>query len=204
MDEAGRGCIIGPMVIAGVIIDEKIEGTLKEVGVKDSKMLSREKREKLFEIISEFAEAYIVNKAYPNEIDSSNLNELTYSKVIQIIYASLPLHPKIVTIDKVGNEDIVIMKIRELGLKDNVVFNADVKYIEASAASIIAKVTRDRIIDSLKKIYGDFGSGYPSDPKTRKWIIEIYEKDKNNPPPIIRRTWKTLLKIAPNYYISKG
>ena len=192
------------MVIAGVIIDEKIEGILKEVGVKDSKMLSKEKREKLFEIISELAEAYVVNKAYPNEIDNTNLNELTYLKVIQIIHALLPFQPKIVTIDKVGNEEIVIKKIRELGLKDNVVYNADVNFIEASAASIIAKVIRDRIIDSLKKSFGDFGSGYPSDPKTRQWIVEMYKKDKNNPPPIIRRTWKTLLKIAPNYYISKG
>ncbi len=192
------------MIIAGVIIDEKIEGVLKEIGVKDSKMLSREKREKLFDYISDLAEAYVVNKAFPDEIDSNNLNDLTYMKVIQIIYASLPLKPRIVTIDKVGNEKIVIEKIRELGLKDNVVYEADVNFVEASSASIIAKVIRDRIIDSLKKIYGDFGSGYPSDPKTRKWIIEMYEKDKNNPPPIIRRTWKTLLKIAPNYYINKG
>ncbi|BDC18102.1 ribonuclease HII [Acidianus sp. HS-5] len=192
------------MIIAGVIVDEKIEGILKEIGVKDSKMLSREKREKLFDFISDFAEAYIVNKAYPEEIDSNNLNDLTYMKIIQIIYASLPFQPRVVTIDKVGNEEIVIEKIRELGLKDNVVYEADVNFIEASAASIIAKVIRDRIIDSLKKIYGDFGSGYPSDPKTRQWITEMYEKDKNNPPPIIRRTWKTLLKIAPNYHISKG
>ncbi|AWR96658.1 ribonuclease HII [Acidianus sulfidivorans JP7] len=203
IDEAGRGCIIGPMIVAGVIINEKQEKTLKVAGVKDSKQLSRQEREKLFNTIIEFSELVIINKAFPCEIDSENLNKVTYKKVNQIIMASIAFSPNIVTVDKVGKEDEVIQLINKIGAKPNVVYKADELFVESSAASIVAKVTRDRIIDSLKEEYGDFGSGYPSDPKTKEWIRQIYST-ANPPPKIIRRTWKSLLKLAPNYYISKG
>ncbi len=203
IDEAGRGSLIGPMVIAGVVIDEKVENLLKEIGVKDSKKLSPRTRERLFWDILDIAEGVIVARAYPDEIDSNNLNSLTYQKILQIIHASLPLSPQIVTIDKVGDESIVIEEIKRLQLFPNVVFNADVLYIESSAASIVAKVVRDSIIAELRKIYGDFGSGYPSDRKTTKWVMEMYKENEDRPPPIIRRSWKILRTIAPKYYIEK-
>jgi len=87
-------------------------------------------------------------------------------------------------------------------MEPNIVTNADVYFVEASAASIIAKVIRDNIIDTLKSKYGDFGSGYPSDPKTVNWVKNVY-KEYLTPPPIIRRSWKILQEIAPNYYIRK-
>lgn len=191
------------MIIAGVVIDQEQERILKAYGVKDSKKLTREKREELFNVIVNFSYSFIVVKAMPYEIDSENLNKLTYRKVIEIISASIPFNPNIVTVDKVGDEVEVIEVIRKINAIPNVVHNADEKFIEASAASIIAKVIRDRIIDSLKDKYGDFGSGYPSDPKTVKWIKDRYYKGEP-PPEILRRTWKNLLKIAPNYYINKG
>ncbi|ARM75136.1 ribonuclease HII [Acidianus manzaensis] len=202
IDEAGRGCIIGPMIIAGVIIDENQEKILKTAGVKDSKQLTRKEREKLFDIILNFSQLIIINKAMPYEIDSENLNKVTYKKVIQIIMASITFSPNIITVDRVGKEQEVIDLINKLKAKPNVVYKADELFVESSAASIIAKVIRDKIIDSLKSEYGDFGSGYPSDPKTKNWIKQIYESG-NPPPKIIRRTWKNLLKLAPNYYISK-
>lgn len=191
------------MVVAGVIIDQNQERILKAYGVKDSKKLTKEKREKLFDVILNFSYSFIITKAMPYEIDSENLNTLTYKKVNEIIMASLPFYPTIVTVDKVGDETEVIELIRKIGAIPNVVHKADELFIEASAASIIAKVIRDRIINSLKLEYGDFGSGYPSDPKTVRWIKEIHSKG-NPPPKILRRSWKNLLKIAPNYYISKG
>ncbi|MCY0859119.1 MAG: ribonuclease HII [Sulfolobaceae archaeon] len=203
IDEAGRGSLIGPMVIAGVIIDDKVENLLREIGVKDSKRLSPRTRDRLFWNILDVAEGVIVARAYPDEIDSNNLNSLTYQKILQIIHASLPLSPQIVTIDKVGDENIVIEEIKRLQLVPNVVFNADVLYIESSAASIVAKVVRDSIIAELRKIYGDFGSGYPSDQKTTKWVMEMYKENEDRPPPIIRRSWKILRTIAPKYYIEK-
>ncbi len=203
IDEAGRGPLIGPMVVAGVLMDESKEKLLRDYGVRDSKKLTREVRERLFNVILENAEAIAVAKAAPEEIDSANLNELTYDKVIQIVEAMSPLSPSVVTVDKVGNEERVIKRILELGFTPNVVHKADEKFIECSAASIVAKVVRDRIVESLRKEYGDFGSGYPSDPKTIRWVMEMYKRGEP-PPPILRRSWKILQRIAPGFYVEKG
>ncbi len=202
IDEAGRGPVIGPMIVAGVVIDDDEAKILKSYGVKDSKKLSRKEREKLINIIAEFSESFIVTKVWPEEIDVRNLNYITYEYVIRIINAMSVFRPKIITVDRVGKEEMVIEKIRQLGSVPNVVFKADENYIECSAASIIAKVFRDRIIDKLKVAYGDFGSGYPSDPKTIEWIKKIYSEEKE-PPNILRRSWKILQRIAPNFYIEK-
>lgn len=202
IDEAGRGPVIGPMIVAGVVIDENEARILKNYGVKDSKKLSRKEREKLINIITEFSESFIVTKVWPEEIDIMNLNYITYEKVIQIINAMSIFKPKIITVDRVGREEIVIETIKQLGSVPNVVFKADENYIECSAASIVAKVFRDRIIDELKITYGDFGSGYPSDPKTREWIKKIHS-EKKEPPNILRRSWKILQRIAPDFYIEK-
>ncbi|MCI2413940.1 MAG: ribonuclease HII [Candidatus Aramenus sp.] len=202
IDEAGRGPLIGPMVVAGVLLDEKREKLLKDYGVRDSKKLSRDARERLFNVILDNAEAIAIAKAFPEEIDSANLNDVTYEKVIQIIEAMSTFSPSVVTVDKVGNEEKVIKRILELGFSPNVVHKADENFIECSSASIIAKVIRDRIVESLKERFGDFGSGYPSDPKTIKWVMEVHERGEP-PPPILRRSWKILHRIAPNFYLEK-
>lgn len=80
--------------------------------------------------------------------------------------------------------------------------DADAKYIEVSAASIIAKYYRDSDVYGLKKLYGDYGSGYPTDPRTVSWIKEMY-RSGINPPGIVRRTWKTLKTIAPTWFMEK-
>ncbi|MEM4944135.1 MAG: ribonuclease HII [Saccharolobus sp.] len=202
IDEAGRGSLIGPMVVAGVAVSDDKLKILKNVGVKDSKQLTREKREKLFNIINEIVEAFTVVKVFPEEIDIYNLNDLTYNAVVKIILSLAIYNPDIVTVDKVGEEKPVIELINKLGYKPNVVPKADELFIEASAASIIAKVIRDNYINMLKEKYGDFGSGYPADPKTISWVKSIY-KTSHTPPPIIRRSWKVLRSIAPLYYINK-
>ena len=202
IDEAGRGSLIGPMVVAGVAIDDSKLQALKNLGVKDSKQLTKSKREKLIGIITSFAEGFVVVKVFPEDIDRKNLNELTYEAMIKIIDALSVFKPSKITVDKVGKALEVEKEIIKLGSKPNIVINADVKFVEASAASIIAKVVRDNIIDELKARYGDFGSGYPSDPRTVNWVKKLYESN-SPPPPIIRRTWKILQGIAPNYYIRK-
>ncbi|AWR98835.1 ribonuclease HII [Metallosphaera hakonensis] len=202
VDEAGRGCLIGPMVVAGVVLREEAMERLRNAGVKDSKKLTRAQRERLFDLITTESDALAVAKAQPDEIDLHNLNSVTYLKVIQVIDSLSWLKPDMVTVDKVGKEIEVIRFIEELGLKSNVIHKADETFIEASAASVVAKVIRDRLIDSMKQTYGDFGSGYPSDRKTVKWIKELVEKG-GDPPNIIRRTWKFLLKHAPSFYVEK-
>ncbi|MEM1626664.1 MAG: ribonuclease HII [Sulfolobaceae archaeon] len=204
IDEAGRGSLIGPMIVAGVLIDSKSLRVLKNVGVKDSKKLTREKRERLAKIISENSIAYEIVAVQPWEIDIKNLNMLTYEAVNKIVMSMIALKPRIVRIDKVGEEKEVEDLLKKLNIEYQILPKADELFIEVSAASIIAKVFRDWIIDELKKEYGDFGSGYPSDEKTIKWILSIYQKNKDKPPRIIRRSWKILKRICPEYYIKKG
>lgn len=202
IDEAGRGSLIGPMVVAGVAIDESKLNFLKNIGVKDSKQLTRERREKIFSLLSNIVEAFVVVKVFPEDIDVYNLNDLTYNAVMKIILTLSIYNPSVITVDKVGDEKPVIELINKLGYKPNVVHKADELFVEASAASIIAKVVRDNYIDMLKEIYGDFGSGYPADPKTINWLKSFYKRS-SIPPPIIRRSWKVLRSIAPLYYINK-
>lgn len=202
VDEAGRGSLIGPMIVAGVVIEEHKAELLAKLGVKDSKKLKREKREELFKLILYYSLSVTIVKVFPEDIDAKNLNELTYDSVIKIIQSALPFMPDRVTVDKVGKEERVISFIKEIGAEPNVIHNADVLYPECSAASIVAKVIRDKYVDTLKQKYGDFGSGYPGDDKTVDWIKQVYSVS-STPPPIIRRSWKILQEIAPNYYISK-
>lgn len=202
IDEAGRGSLIGPMVIAGIAIEENKLQLIRGLGVKDSKQLSRRKREDLFQLLQLYAEGFIVVKVYPEEIDVDNLNELEYRAMKKIINVLSVFSPSKITVDKVGDAREVENEIFRIGSQPNVVYKADVNFVEASAASIIAKVVRDRIIEELKRSYGDFGSGYPSDPKTVNWVKKLY-KCNSPPPSIIRRSWKILQEIAPNYYIRK-
>ena len=91
-----------------------------------------------------------------------------------------------------------------LGFKGDIIAEhfADRKYIVVSAASIVAKTYRERHISELKKMYGDFGSGYPSAPQTISWIKNFYSRE-GHLPPIVRKSWKTVKELAPTEYIEK-
>ncbi len=202
IDEAGRGPVVGPMVVAGVVFKQDVLEKLREEGVKDSKKLTRKRREELFDFIIDNSLAFTVVKVHPDEIDRENLNSLTYNAVNRIISSFAYLSPSKVTIDKVGQEREVIDYAVSMGIRPNVVYRADVDFVECSAASVLAKVIRDRVIDEIRNRYGEIGSGYPSDRRTVKWISEVYRRGEP-PPPFIRRTWKILKRIAPSYYIEK-
>ncbi len=192
IDEAGRGCIIGPMVLCGVLIEEKDILKLKEIGVKDSKLLKPNKREKLAKKIKEIAKRIIIKRIPPKIIDKYNLNFLELKNMAKIIEK---LRPTILYFDCPVNQKGIKKYCQDLKnlLKEKNFFGkiigenkADKKYAVVSAASIIAKVERERIIKNLKKKYGDFGSGYPGDKKT----IEFLKKYYNNCLPIIRKKWR--------------
>jgi len=189
IDEAGRGPVLGPMVISVFSIEEKREVELLFFGVKDSKKLSRQKREKIFEkfLNDDFDfKFFIIN---PEEIDEKSLNKIFIEKVLffakrieaKRIYLDAPCHRS---------------KCKELSFhlsnltgKEIVALNkADELIPVVSASSIISKVIRDREIDKLHKIYGDFGSGYPSDKKTIKWLAE--NKDLAIKNKILRKKWR--------------
>lgn len=202
IDEAGRGPVIGPMVLCGVLVNEEDESKLKSIGAKDSKLLTPKTREILFDQIKSMVKKYEVVIVPPKEIDDAlrdetlNLNKLEAQKMVEIINK---LKPAKVLLDcpSTNPKEYVVYLRKYLDKKDmNIVaeHKADVKYTVVAAASIIAKVTRDREIEKIKQRIGiDFGSGYPSDEKTQLFLKKNWDKYTE----IFRKTWasyKTILK----------
>ena len=200
IDEAGRGPVIGFMIIAGVVVSSETEKLFLELGVRDSKSLTRSAREKLFLAIVEASERVFVKIIHPREIDKYVINRLELEKIISIIKDSciaLSKCPDEIYIDAVGDVERNTLYIRRrLGLENIYMeIDAETKHLSVAAASIVAKVLRDLHIDLLKSILGDFGSGYPSDPQTIRWLEEnkdLVEKYKNI---FIREKWETVKRI---------
>ncbi len=194
VDDAGRGSVLGPLVIAGISIEQKNKKQHVKIGVKDSKQLSPQLREKLYEQILSLVEGYHVAKIPPKTIDKSvsknllNQLEANYmAKVIKKLQAnssyvdSCDVNPK-----RFG---LYISNLAKTG-KIISSHHADRKYPVVSAASIIAKVNRDREIEKLRKNHA-LGSGYPSDPKTMKFIKE-WVSQNGDVPIFVRKSWKPI------------
>ncbi|MEM4472294.1 MAG: ribonuclease HII [Archaeoglobaceae archaeon] len=190
IDEAGKGCVIGPLVIAGVACD--CEDYLRKIGVRDSKKLSKKKREELAEKIVAVAKVEVL------KISAEELNELmerrTLNEILKDGYEAIikRLKPSIVFLDSpdVKPERLASYLKSVTGVEVIAEHGADERYPIVSSASIIAKVEREREIERLKMEVGDFGSGYASDPKT----IEFLKKQKEFPS-FVRKKWKTLDKL---------
>lgn len=195
IDEAGRGPVIGPLVIAGVRIKEGSEKKISALGVKDSKLLTPKQREKLYYDIIKFADSYKVYIIQPKEVDdavassSTNLNWLEGDYSAKIINELKP--DKAILDCPSNNPKAYVTYVKEkLKVKTEIIaeHKADVNYPVVSAASILAKVTRDKEIQKIiDKINKPVGSGYPSDPVTKKFIKENYKKH----PEIFRKSWQT-------------
>ncbi|MEM1628123.1 MAG: ribonuclease HII [Desulfurococcaceae archaeon] len=213
IDEAGRGPLIGDMVVAGVMGAKGQFEKLAEIGVKDSKKLQPHQRYHLYKEIVRSDLYILIIYVPPFKIDSENLNKLLASSIRRILgYFSrivLKNDKSIgIIIDEVkGIKKIVEKYARELFKQRLSIFvmepHADSKYIPVSTASIVAKISRDKNIEILKKLLGDFGSGYPSDPLTREWLIEK-QLELTQPPLILRRSWHTVKDLAPLWYREKG
>ena len=204
IDDAGRGPVIGPMILAGCLIDTKISSELRKLGVKDSKQLTHKRRECLAEKIRDRAEAFEIVISKPSEIDNSlkkeiNLNLLEAIKAAEIINKINHSRGKqkirvIIDCPSVGIfkwVDFLKTKIENLSNLEIVCeHKADKNYISVSAASILAKSARESEMDKLKKKHGkEIGSGYPSDPLTSKFL----KKNVSNPKKraIFRKSWAT-------------
>jgi len=203
IDEAGRGAVIGPMVVAGVLIEQSKTGDLIEIGVKDSKKLTPGTRAELSKLIRDIAEDIEIVVLDALTIDSSTrrkraggLNELEARIFAKIINR---LKPDAAYIDLPSTKYSEFRALIEdqLTHKCSLILEhkADEKYPIVSAASIVAKHERDRLIEELKSKLGDFGSGYPSDSKTRRFLMELM-RSRGIDNPYIRSSWRTLTKIA--------
>ncbi len=179
VDEAGRGPVIGPMVICGIVIDADKKKTLQAMEVKDSKLLTKKQREQLFKKIKEFVHNYYSIILMPEEIDravsKNKLNWLEAKKTAEIINFLNP-DEAILDCPNPNTKSYENYIKRNLIKKETVIraeHKADFNYPVVSAASILAKVIRDSEIEKIKEEIGiDFGSGYPSDPVTQKFVEE--------------------------------
>ena len=200
IDEAGRGCVIGPLVICGLLASKETIERFQEIGVRDSKQLSRKKREQLGTEIASLAEDFMLIKISPGEIDvclwRHGLNSLEAAKTAEMVNH---LKPAVAYIDAPGKGARGYARLINSAIHVRIPIIAenfaDRNYPVVSAASILAKVHRDAVIQELHGEYGDFGSGYPSDRKTREFLRHCYQREGKFPD-IVRTGWATVRKIT--------
>ncbi|MFX0031152.1 MAG: ribonuclease HII [Candidatus Hodarchaeota archaeon] len=201
IDEAGRGPVLGPMVICGICFPSDGLDFLREIGVKDSKKLTLSKRTELAKTIKGKCHSIKVIIISAKEIDDRIKSNLTMNRLELLKFTEIinDLKPNIIIIDAADvNEKRFGMSIKTLlDYKPKKIISkhkADDTYPIVSASSIIAKDIRDNLIETLREKYGDFGSGYPSDMKTINFLRDWITKNKK-PPSFARKTWNTTKKI---------
>ena len=174
IDEAGRGPLAGPVVVAGVIMpkDSMIEG------VNDSKKVSEKKREKLYDVILEEALSYSVAIIGQDVIDEINILNATKQGVTKVV-EELEVKPNLILVD-------ALTHINTKGIPYDSIIKGDAKCYNIAAASIIAKVTRDRIMREWDEIYPQYGFINHKGYGTAKHIEAIKEY---GPCPIHRKTF---------------
>jgi ribonuclease HII len=197
IDEAGRGPVIGPLVVCGVAVSRKHVKKINGMGLKDSKLLTPKKREEFAEKIKEVCEYELVVVG-PEQIDSRvpGLNELEAECFSDLLKA---LRPKIAYLDAcdVNAERFGHNVKGRLDFEVEVVsrHNADRDIPIVSAASILAKVHRDSLIKEISDSIGEnVGSGYSHDQVTIDFLKSYYKKNKCMPP-FVRKTWKTTANV---------
>ena len=202
VDEAGRGPVIGPLVVAGVTFENDFE--LIGNNVRDSKKIRPKRRETLAEKIKEIAVDYEIILISASDIDDMRkimtLNEIevnAFSKVIN------KLKPDVCYVDSADVDDKRFGRgiLSRLSSKPKIIsrHKADDIYPVVGAASILAKTTRDENVRKIakeleKKLDHPLGSGYPADPITQKFL-RTWVETFGELPPYARHSWKTAQKI---------
>lgn len=215
IDEAGRGPALGPMVYGSCAWPESLQTELSSIGFFDSKQVKEEDREAFFEILKElkgfclyFEEKILDPDFLSNQMCAKskvNLNEISYNTAFGLIQsANDKLNLSNIYIDTVGKPEYYTSLLNQKFvdypyLKFTVSEKADSKFPIVSAASIVAKVNRDHVVkdwtfrENLQgvNISREFGSGYPADPNTVKWMKENQDKVFGFVD-FVRFSWKTI------------
>jgi ribonuclease HII len=206
VDEAGRGAVIGPMVVAGVSFREKDMRELKRIGVRDSKELSRKERAEKYGQIVGIAKSICICVVQTTEIDDHvTLNRLNHLEALAMAQVIDNMNADSIFVDccDVNQEKFKAnilcnlkrrIRIRKGKLNIFSFHHADSLHLAVSAASIVAKVIREEELSSIKKVHHGIGSGYPSDQKTagfiKSWIEEV-----GVAPPFVRNSWLPVKKL---------
>jgi len=208
VEEAGRGPVVGPMVMA--ILWTEDEDVLRRIGAKDSKQVTPEQRERIFEELTALKEKGTIGFERiiltPAEIDAAvlgehdNLNKLeqrTTAKLIGMALEQKDVRKVLIdcptrSTEKYANEITAMLQDAPELVAEN---KADENYTVVGAASIIAKVTRDREIRKLKVQFKvELGSGYPADPSTQRFLKENWQKKEYAD--LFRKSWASYTNIA--------
>ena len=208
VDEAGRGCVIGPLVVAGVAVKSENLQLLINLGVKDSKLLTPKKREALYPEILKLCALHHIIKVPPYIIDKAVRNIRTLHKLNRLEARTMAKIIEMLQPDKafVDAADVVHERfgehIQECLTKKTVIVSehkADRNYIVVSAASVIAKVERDGEIHRLHEKYGDFGSGYLTDDKTLGFLRRLLDEGSGFYPGCVRKSWEPARRVKAEY-----
>jgi ribonuclease HII len=211
IDEAGRGPVIGPMVMAIMACEEQETSRLSRAGVADSKMLTPEKREQLFELVETFPHEIIalspqeIGVAVNGKSRGDNLNKLEARTTALLIYRlakRTPISKVIIdsptkttakherdvreALDKLDTEGVT----RKIALVCEI--KADANHTIVGGASILAKVTRDAAIRELERSNGPMGSGYPADPRTQAFLGKHWREGHD----FFRTSWESYQRLA--------
>ena len=202
VDEAGRGPVLGPLVMAALAFKEEDIKKLEWLGVKDSKLLSKPVREDLFDRIHELVHDFRVEMIEADAVDlslkeeSSNLNWLEADTSARLVSELRP--DKIIidcpSVNLLSYKNYFAEKLFGKATSSELLVEhkADLNYVVVAAASVVAKVIRDRWIERQKIDIGiDFGSGYMSDAKTRDFLAQYYDQH----PHLFRKQWRSYKKI---------
>ncbi|KYK30604.1 MAG: hypothetical protein AYK23_01015 [Candidatus Proteinoplasmatales archaeon SG8-5] len=204
VDEAGRGPVIGPMVVVGLMVDD--DKVLRDLGVKDSKKLTPARREQLAIEVREVTRHEMVI-ASAEDIDTLR-QRFTMNVIESKMFATVieRLGAKVAYVDAADTNENEFKNLITCELKNTIRIiskhGADALYPVVSAASIIAKTKRDALVDEIRTELGaDIGSGYPSDQKTIDFLKQWYT-EHGEMPPHTRRSWKTVDRIISELSIS--
>ena len=195
LDEAGRGPVIGPLVVAMLCATND---AMREIGARDSKTLSPASRERIFQHIRGSASRYSYKIIGVQEINRK-METITLNQIEEEAYVSLIAQSGCAGTHYVDSFDVnehrLTARLSSLTGKNVLCrHKADTLFPVVSAASIIAKVVRDSEIEKLKRVYGDFGSGYPSDPRTVAFL-ERSISSNTDLTDIVRVHWETYRRL---------
>lgn len=197
VDEAGRGPVLGPLVVASVLVAD--DAPLRQLGVKDSKKLSPEKREAMAPLIRDVCarvETVVIhadelNRRMPRE----NLNKIEVKAFAELLRRLQPQSAVLdacdVKADRFGQEVGARVGFPCTILSEH---EADARHPVVAAASVIAKVERDRLMRDIAERYGDCGSGYASDPLTKRFLADWVER-RGKLPAFARLHWETAKRL---------
>jgi len=200
IDEAGRGCVLGDLVIGAFVCDDPDDRDLRDAGATDSKALSPPRRQAAREALVAHGEAHL-RRITPRQIDAENLNRLEEAAILELVRLA---RPDVVYLDALGHPRTLPALTRRLQaslpadlqhVRWTIEPKADANYPVVGAASIFAKTVRDEALAELVEAFGELGSGYPGDPKTRAWLV-AWSRTGAPWPPFVRTRWATVAELA--------